>query len=370
MINEPGPNHATLSNMSKEDVENKVFSQGSRLMSEDNVIAASNSSGDGAWIMKKCSKIMKGDVGLSFENDRTVFTFWCPARNMSLSKNSSDLQHSFKLTRLPPKTWGVVVDDSGIQRKLMDRFLKIAGIDRDRRIILGESPDELFHFCDRVREILASNPSDKVILIADENLDVVEGGAHHTTVSGSLCIKKLLESLESAHERRLLALVRSANDSSTEIETYVSRAHGYLLKAPIDKDGVLGVIQPWWIKQFGDPDSDSKFGDKNLDHSSCTFSESEIYDVTSDIIQAIEVISALCKAGSRKSLRNRWNTIREKLHALKGDLKSTVVATGHELDSVVSDIDLLWQHGCPNNLQERWKEIEAKVYEIVNGSSL
>lgn len=369
MTNEPGPGHTELLQMTKQEVSDKVFSQGSRLATEDSEITVSNSSGDGAWIMKKCSKIMKGDVYLKFEHDRTVLTFWCPAGVVgSVKRNGAQSRESMEFTILPSNTWGVVVDDSGIQRKLMDRLLKIAGVDDNRRIILGQSPDEIYNFCDQVVEILAANPKDKVILIADENLDVVDGVAHHSTVSGSLCIEKLLEKLDTSLERRLLALVRSANDSSKEIRTYTARAHGFLPKAPIDKDGVLCGIQPWWIKRFGSPLRDDSDSDKKNQNKSTRNSDTETYDLFGDIVQAIEVISALCKVGSLRSLRNRWKSIREKLHALKGDLKSAIVSKGDELRSVLSEIDSLWHEDLPEDFPQRWASLETKLYAMVEAS--
>ncbi|KAG7345397.1 hypothetical protein IV203_032928 [Nitzschia inconspicua] len=337
VINEPGCGHAKFARMSEKEVAEKVFSQGSRLESDESGVLISNSSGDCAWIMKKCSEIMKGDVSLRFEDNRTVFSVWCPARK-SGSRHGDAHRISCKMTRLPPSTWGFVVDDSAIQRKLMDRFLNIAGIDKDRRIIWGQNSDEIYHFGDRVRDILISNPNDKLILIVDENLDIIDGLTHHSTVSGSRCIKRLLEELDQSHERRLLALVRSANDSSKEIATYTSRAHGFIPKAPIDKNDVLQLIQPWWMKKFGCFDDTDSEG-KSPYHSTRSICESRCQDADGDLAHAIEVITALCKVQSGKSLRTRWKIIREKLHALKGDLKSTIMSKGNGIDSVLAEIE-------------------------------
>jgi hypothetical protein len=40
-------------------------------------------------------------------------------------------------------------------------------------------------------------------------------------------------------ESRMLALIRSANDSVKEVELYQSRGHGFLLKGPMKKGGLL-----------------------------------------------------------------------------------------------------------------------------------
>lgn len=372
MVNEPGLSHAFLLSLTKEEISHKVFSQGSRLSSDDSEVAVSNSTGDGAWIMKKCSQIMKGNIELCFEKDHTVFTFSCPAKRIGFRRSESCSTESHELTRLPLTTWGIVIDDSGIQRKLMDRFFKLAGIQKHRRVVLGETSGEIYNFCDRVRDILLSNPDDKVILIADENLDVVDGVAHHTTISGSLCIKEMLESLEPPDECRLLALVRSANDSSAEIATYTARAHGFLLKAPIEKNGVLSVIQPWWTERFGGSGNDDSDAQRKTPYQSTgSISDSEAYDdMSGDIVHAIEVIGALCKAGSHGSLRNRWAAIREKLHALMGDLKSTVVGRGDGLNSLLRDIQALRREDCPEDLPERWASLEKQVYAVIKSSTI
>ena len=309
---------------------------------------------------------MNGDVNLSFEKGRTVFSFWCPAKVVNKGKHHME---AVEFTRLPPCTWGIVIDDSGIQRKLMDRFLKIAGIEKDRRIILGKNSDEIYNFSDTVFHILKTNPDDKVLLIADENLDVVDGAAKQSTVSGSLSVQKILKTLDPQDEQRVLALVRSANDSSSELSTYLSRAHGYLLKAPIDKDGVLGAIKPWWIQRFTASDDQCKgqFDEFNSSNSSY---ESDGYDPFHDIISLIEVIDALTKVGTLKSLRNRWRSIQEKLLALKGDLKSTVSSTeGDEgLNAVIARIDGLRMGEFPKDLREKWMSLQGELYDVIDSN--
>jgi len=302
-------------------------------------------------------------VDLQFEKDRTVFTFWCSARVIGKGRHDKQTHESIELARLPPNTWGIVIDDSNIQRKLMDRFLKIAGVESKRRMILGKNAEEIYSFPDVVIDVLKSNPNDKVLLIADENLDVVDGAAKHSTVSGSLCIEKILGRLEPSEDRRFLALVRSANDSSKELSLYTARAHGYLLKAPIDKDGVMGSIKDWWFKRFADGAIQSE---ENLG-SNCSC-ESDGYDPFYDIIQLIEVIAALCKVGSVKSLRNRWRSVQEKLQALKGDLKSVISDRGgnDSLDSVIAEIDRLRLGDFPLDLHQRWATLQSQLFDVIN----
>ena len=90
---------------------------------------------------------------------------------------------------------------------------------------------------------------DYFVLIADENLDVADDSmSTHVTISGSMCIENIRHRLLPDQERRMLALVRSANDSSRDIAIYNSRAHGFLPKAPIQRQRVLEMLAPAWEK--------------------------------------------------------------------------------------------------------------------------
>ena len=184
--------------------------------------------------------------------------------------------------------------------------------------------------------------------------------------SGSKCIDKILQTLSPEEESRLLALVRSANDSSAEISTYLSRAHGYLLKEPIDKDGVLGKIRPWWSKRFSSwQNSQERTGSD--DQSAI---ESEAYDPFYDIIATLEVLDALCNVSSVKSLRNRWKSIKEKLQILKGDLKSTISSSSssESLLFVLSQIDSLRLGDFPIDLAERWPLLKSQINAVVSAN--
>jgi hypothetical protein len=359
VVNLPGVGHEELLHLTHDDVQEQVFSSGSRLHGKSHQkheMSESNSSGDGAWIVKKCATMMRGGCEIRFEPDRTVFSCWCPAK----AHNSREFKE-LELTVLPENTWGIVIDDSGIQRKLMDRYLKIAGVDKDRRVIAGKDSDEIYGFNDMVVNLVETHPDDKFLIIADENLDVLEGAAMHGTVSGSLCLQKILERLETSDSDRVLALVRSANDSAREADLYKSRAHGYLVKAPIDKNGVLRSIQPWWFKRFPQ-EKQEKF------HMSASFSTSSVdmdfYDPFVDITAALEVLNALSLT-SQSSRRKRWRSIQDRLQALKGDLKSMVPRGGPDLKRIVNAIDGLRSAGCPEDVRERWQTLHHEIDQLL-----
>lgn len=360
VINLPGVGHEDLLHLTHEEVQEKVFSPSSRLHGESHEkheMSESNSSGDGAWIMKKCSLMMQGGCELRFEPERTVLSFWCPAR----AHKTKEFKEP-ELTALPPNTWGIVIDDSGIQRKLMDRYLKIAGIEKGRRLVLGKDADEIYGFNDRVIELVEKHPDDKFLVIADENLDVLEGVAMHGTVSGSLCLQKILDRLDPDDRSRVLALVRSANDSAKEADTYKLRAHGYLVKAPIDKHGVLKSIQPWWFKRFSSTDGDDSSEDSFHSRGSL---DAEMYDPFVDIRAALEVLSALSLT-SQSSIEKRWRSIQDRLQKLKGDIKSTIPRGGADLTRVTKSIDDLRRGECPKDLRSDWMKLENDISQLLD----
>ena len=62
-------------------------------------------------------------------------------------------------------------------------------------------------------------------MIVDENLDTTDETSNESIfVSGSECVDKIRKRLAPELENRILALVRSANDSTTDISLYKKRA--------------------------------------------------------------------------------------------------------------------------------------------------
>lgn len=216
-----------------------------------------------------------------------------------------------------------------------------------RQVVLGASKDEIHGFGKEVQRLLKENPNDKFILIVDENLDIVDGGTRHETVSGSISVQNLLSELDQSSKSRVLALIRSANDSDMDIQVYKKRAHGHLRKEPLQKTGNLELIKPWWIERFGG-------GSPMMDDSS--FNNSLEFGVADDVRESLSVISALAVVASDA----RWQAIREKLHGLKGDLKATMpMAT---VGSIVAELDrLMGQEKVPRDFSNKWLRLESEI---------
>jgi hypothetical protein len=77
-------------------------------------------------------------VDIKFEKTRTVFTFSCAAAPVFIPEKTKNI--SFQPTMqseefaIPPGTWGVVIDDSRIQRKVLGTFMQLIGIDKSRQV--------------------------------------------------------------------------------------------------------------------------------------------------------------------------------------------------------------------------------------------
>ena len=362
VINLPGDGHEGLVNLDEEAVKS-VFLASTRLhdssggsfrtMDESLV---SGSAGDGAWVMQKCANALGGMCSIAFVKERTIFSLTCPAEAY-LPKRKGDVDDISGRFQLPENTWGIAIDDSGIQRKLLARFLALAGVPKAKQRIMGKDAEEVLGFTKFLADTIRDYPDDKFLVIVDENLDILDGGAHQKTVSGSLCVKKLREELDPADESRLLALIRSANDSGEDVALYKSRAHGFLPKAPIQRDRVLELIEPWWAERFP---SDSLACGTLIDEDNY---DEGLHVSSEDLLKTLEVIDALCANVDEVTLAARWPAIREKMHALKGDLKT--MKTNARVTTVLKAMEKLKGQTLPDELLERWKLIRSLIVSIL-----
>lgn len=377
VINEPGENHGDLLNLGAE-AEQAVFLPGKRLFplqryyqiktssaNSDNPLRIPsvsdlqdlNSSGDGAWIIDRCAKTLGGNAGIKFLKDKTVFSLKCPITPVNIDVHRNDFYDLVDF-KLPENTWGIAIDDSKIQRKLMMRFLLLAGIDKDKIAIKGKDSNEIQNFPTFVMNIIKSHPNDYFLVIADENLDIVEMSSHHKTVSGSYCIELIRQQLDPGLEKNMFCLIRSANDSSQDIALYTQRAHGFLPKTHIRRDSVIETLAPLWRRRFNH--------DKNsIDTRRTNPQQSEIeqdFDTvgSEEILQTLEIIDALC---GKKDNPNLWPAIWDKLHLLKGDLKS--ISSNIRVMAVAEAIDHLRGPDYPEDLVERWQFIRSMIRSIV-----
>jgi signal transduction histidine kinase len=244
VINEPGHGHTEIVALG-EDASDAVFAQGKLLHKHLQSGKKYVSSGDGAWIMQKCARTMKGECHIRFEEDQTVFSFTCPAAPLAESNLSSS--RDFVVS---DDTWAIAIDDSRIQRKIMTRILLDAGVDKSRLVILGKEASELDGCGDLLVDLLQIYPKAKFLVLVDENLDFLEANAEQVVLSGSVVLKEILHNLPPEDEARVLVLVRSANDSAKDVERYLERTHGFFPKAPMQQERIREILEPLWNKRF------------------------------------------------------------------------------------------------------------------------
>lgn len=122
---------------------------------------------------------------------------------------------------------------------IQGKFFEFAGVASDRIHIFGRSSDEIMGFVDHVVDFMGGHMGDPILLIADENLDIVDEATKHRTISGSHLVEIIRSRLLPEQERCLFSLIRSANDSASDIAIYKSRAHGFLPKGKQVYDNVV-----------------------------------------------------------------------------------------------------------------------------------
>lgn len=249
VINNPGHGHEMLKALGPEAGE-AVFAQGKMLHKDLQIENRFISSGDGAWIAQKCARAMQGSCSIRFEDNLTVFSFQCPSEPPS-EPLVPDEKVKIANFEVPPGTMAVGIDDSKIQRKLISRIFDLLGVDEKNKIVIGEKPSDLFEMEKIVLKILETQADVKILMLVDENLDYGGKGEEIVAMSGSRAVKDILTALPSHLEERVFCLVRSANDATSDLALYMTRAHGFFPKAPMNKARVQEIMAPLWTERFG-----------------------------------------------------------------------------------------------------------------------
>eukprot|EP00804_Cyclotella_cryptica_P000589 CCRYP_009976-RA/>CCRYP_009976-RA protein AED:0.28 eAED:0.28 QI:429/1/1/1/1/1/3/820/1200 len=360
VINLPGPGHQKLVDLGSR-ASDLVFSHGTRLHKDAKTTTKSLSAGDGAWIIRKCASILGGEVGISFEPEQTVFVFRAPVQLYDTSSEANSFV-------IPSGVWGIAIDDSKIQRKLLRRFFVHAGIPEHHQIILGQNSEEISSFVEFTVDFVERHPDDLFFVIADENLELGEDSqVRHGTISGSKCIQQILRGLDPEDEKRVLALVRSANDSPTDLSLYLSRAHGYMPKVPLRVLSVKETVYPLWVKRFPDKKDkqQSEGGDPEEGKGFSRISSLEnLRDLTlissAELLHELEQIDEICiRDQTELNADDRWHSLWDKLHQLKGDLKSANV--DDKFSETIEAIETMRGDTAPTDFMKKWLKIRSKV---------
>jgi signal transduction histidine kinase len=361
--NLPGAHNDRLLSLGSQ-ASDMVFEPGKRLHDEMGLAYHSrHSAGDGAWIMRKCAETLKGKVGIRFERERTVFSFECPASWFGKRGVKSEIFH------IPSNVWGIAIDDSSIQRKLLSKFLSHAGISESRQIIQGGKSTEIRFFDKFLTRFVQQHPQDYFLVIADENLDITESGALSCTLSGSEFIQRVICELSAEEERRILGLVRSANDSSEDIALYNARAHGFISKAPVRNSSVLETIAPLWEKRFSylprsRPTEDAMSVDEEFESMDGQAMNDFVGLVLKELQVNVDSVDKLCSQESATSMQENWPFIWEKLHCLKGDLLSLL--NNPWIERAAATINSMRGKEVPVDFEMKWLNLRSQISDIVD----
>lgn len=364
--NLPGPDHDRLISLGAQ-ASTMVFEPGKRLHGEDligipNQQIRVHSAGDGAWIIRKCAETLKGSATIKFGKDKTTFSFTCPT---TLYEKAASEALNFQM---PPNTWGVAIDDSKIQRKLLANLLDTAGVVASRRIVQGGTAAEIAGFELFLVDLIQRHSEDYFLVIVDENLDMTHNGFRRN-FSGSEFIRKVRLRLMPDQEQRMLALVRSANDSAEDVALYCSRAHGCIPKATSMPASFVHTIGFFWKQRFKT---------KSLANESTTQSSvasDELNDdfasiVVEEVMGNMDYVDNIFATSSSSSLAEKWPRIWERLHSLKGDLSS--LSETILIDKTVDEINSMRGSNLPLSFEERWMILRSQISDIakaIGGSS-
>lgn len=198
-----------------------------------------------------------------------------------------------------------------------------------------------------------------IFLIVDENLDVVDESSKPMTISGSSCVEKIRQRLPQHLEKRLFALIRSANDSSSDLAIYNARAHGFLPKKPIKRDKVVETLAPLWIKRFPPSEFGETMGLGSQEPKSIASSD-DVACSPYDISEKLAHIDSL--------FENNVNLtdipIHDQMHSLKGDLLT--LHSNASLTSIIADINLILVAQATETIEARWKIVRDRLNGIIN----
>jgi hypothetical protein len=228
----------------------------------------------------------------------------------------------------------------------------------DQQSVLGER-DEILSFEDTAVAFVESQQDNFVLLIVDENLDVdSEDSAKHVTLSGSFCVEKIRKRLSKEAERRMLALVRSANDSSSDVSLYNFRAHGFLPKAPIRREKINETLAPLWYKRFPPSEFGLSLNPGTTEDAMPKISE-DVACSPNDIALKLKEIESLFENGAHNSDPRK---IHDVLHELKGDLL-TMSGFSASLIGILGQINLMLQASPhdPVSIMTKWQALCDRI---------
>jgi len=343
VINSPGAEHSMLQALPDPNI---VFQKRVQLHSTAaDEPRALRSKGDGAWVMKQCCKAMGGSCSISFQPTRTVLTlsFPAPASTPSLVYDDYGLN--------PEVVWALGVDDCQFQRYVMGLlFTRTLGIHADRALVLGETSKQLQGLSDAIVERMEALPPHAfLIAVVDEHLAASNSQGIPT---GSHAVREARRRLAPDTEARLLALIRSANDSTQDHELYLTCAHGTVSKGS--------------QRQFAQSILDAamhRFG------RACLISTSDHVGGSGDGPQLKAAVSELQKIvdsidGWATLL---WAEVSAHLHRMKGIMRVTEIGPHTPTAELLKTLEQLRQYKeRPVEFGKQWDDLRQRVQSLLH----
>ena len=181
------------------------------------------------------------------------------------------------------------------------------------------------------------------------------------TISGSQCVENIRNRLPIELERRMFALIRSANNSASDIAIYKSRAHGFLPKAPIKREKINELLAPLWQERFPPSEFGESIGTQvgNKEDVSTAASD-EIACSPFDITQKLIDIETLFEKDAHVS---ELHLIRDEMHVLKGDLLT--LESNISVTSVFDQINLIQVTQAPKTIINKWNILRDQINDII-----
>lgn len=338
--NEPGYNHSRL--LTIED-PNIIFEKGISLHSKNDC----KSSGDGAWIIKTIANLCNGNCNIKFTKNKTIFTFSCPIK-ICVGEEQID---NFLI---PENSMLFFIDDSKIQRKLMEIQIKNMGLSKHDYKIYGESIESTKNFKLDIVNTIKKFPDKYFIIICDENLDYSDSlNYENIFISGSNICDEIRKYLNNSNiNGNILFFIRSANDSATDINKYLINNDGFIEKKMDSSNTLLRQIGKIWLSKFGVTNNIFKTKIKlNFDGEEKELKEICIIDIT-NIINHKPI----------KVDKKHWCVLWSELHKLKGSLQviNEIVDTSY----VIEIIESMRNNNYDTEFDSLWNKLIVELTKI------
>tara|TARA_A100001011_G_scaffold394642_2_gene487570 strand:- start:2832 stop:5207 length:2376 start_codon:yes stop_codon:yes gene_type:complete len=330
IINEPGEQHEKLTKLKNPNI---IFEKGVRLHHNSKLQTKSCiSAGDGAWIMQTCAELCGGKCNIKFEENQTVFKYNC---NIKIINDKEDIINFV----FPDNVFFYVIDDSAIQRTIVRAQVSKFKIQEDQILCYGNGREEIVNLEEKLYNNIKKYQDYYHIILCDENLDYIVDSTVYWE-SGSKICGNLKEKL-SAYNKNYISFIRSANDSKTEIETYLKNADEFLPKSNSALQYLKEKIVNKWFQIFGIVQTG------NINY---TYNEDYIQDFLSVFLQDVSEFIHI----DPKSYE--WKIFWSELHKLKGNImivnnidnaeNCILLIQNFRENNFNQDFDLMWDNLC------------------------